>query len=188
MEDKEVDQRLVDDITLYYIEKKRLFLKNYNLISTPAENENFREAARLCDELEMDPAIFVQLLYDRMGDKKAFFSSKHLRGTAAKTYLTCKKGETEFTWKIEITNDTVDPEAIFNYQKELAMVYISRGEDPASVLIDSSLKFFAWFRILATPNPVPEIIDKYKHIAKKELTSKLLDFFKKEGLDLNRLQ
>jgi hypothetical protein len=53
--------------------------------------------------------------------------------------------------------------------------------------MDSSLKFFAWFRILATPNRVPEIIDKYKRIAKKEMTSAILTFAKEQNLDLDRL-
>jgi hypothetical protein len=188
MQNKEVDQRLIDDITYYFVEKKRLSSKGYNFVNTIADSEHILEAAKLCLQFEMDPAVYVQVLFDRMGDKKAFFSTKCLQGTAAKKFLETKKEEVSDSWKVEITNDTIEPEDMWNYQKQLAMVYIRRGEDPASVLLDSSLKFFAWFRILSTPNRVEPIIAKYKHIAKKEVTSKLLDFFHKEGLDVNRLQ
>jgi hypothetical protein len=188
MQNKEVDQRLVDDITYFYVEKKRLGSINYNLVKTKADEDNLDEAARICAEYEMDPAIYVQLLFDRMGGRKAFFSTKCLQGTAVRGFMKQYREEDNGdSYKIEITNNTLEPKDIWEYQKALAMIYIRKGEDPASVLMDSSLKFFAWFRILATPNRVESIIAKYKHIAKKELNSRLLEFFKQEGLDTDRL-
>ena len=186
MSNKEVDNRLIDDLVFYYEEKKRLTVKNFKHRDTIADNEYFRRAAALCVEYELDAATFVQIMYDRMETKKEFFSPKCLQGVKAKFFLEENKDDSA-SWKIEITNASLDPSQLWRYQHELATRYISRGESVESVLMDSSLKFFAWFRILATPDRVPEIISKYKHIAKKEMTSRLLEFARSENLDVDRL-
>jgi hypothetical protein len=186
MATKEVDKRLIDDLVFYYEEKKRLTNKNFKYRDTPADRSYFQEAGELCEAHELDPATYVQLMYDRMETKKEFFSPKCLQGVKAKYFLEEHKNNFD-SWKIEITNASLDVSALWRYQHELATLYIRRGESVESVLIDSSLKFFAWFRILATPNRVPAIIDKYKNIAKKEMTSKIIEFAKSENLDLDRL-
>jgi len=185
MRNTEVDERLVDDLVFYYEEKKRLTSKDYKHFDTVASSEHFKEAALLCAEFELDPATYIQIMYDRMGDIKKFFAPEHLRGTKARFFLSDKKDNSGL--KIELTNHNLPIEEIWRHQHEMAMVYVIRGEPVESVLIDSSLKFFAWFRILATPNRVPAIIDKYKKIAKKEMTSSILEFAKSENLDLDRL-
>jgi hypothetical protein len=185
MQNKEVDKKLVDDLTFYYEEKKRLTSKDYRHIPTEASNAHFREAAALCEEFELDPATYVQIMYDRMGGIKKFFSPEHLQGTKARFFISDKQDNGGL--KIELTNHNLPISEMWRHQHEMAMVYVSRNEPVESVLMDSSLKFFAWFRILATPNRVPEIVDKYKRIAKKEMTSAILAFAKEQNLDLDRL-
>jgi hypothetical protein len=184
MQNTEPDRRLVEDITFFFEEKKRLANKNYKYISTIADDAYLVKAAKLCLEHQLDAATFVQKMYDRMGEQVGFFSPKCLQGTKAAFSLS---QDDLHTWKIEVTNATLSPEDMWRYQHELASKYISNGESVESVLIDSSLKFFAWFRILATPDRVPSIITKYKHIAKKEMTNGLIAFAKSEQLDLDRL-
>ena len=181
------DNRLVDDLIFYFVEKKRLSIKNYNYISSAKWDKYFEEAAKLCEKYELTAAIYVQKLYDRLESKKQFFSPEHLRGGNVEKMLENEKTDAEDSFKIEITNATLDPADIWKYQHELAMRYIKRGEPVRSVLMDSSLKLFAWYRILSTPERDPEVIKKYKHIAKKEMTSALQDFAREEGLDLDRI-
>jgi hypothetical protein len=53
--------------------------------------------------------------------------------------------------------------------------------------MDPRLKFHAWFRILATANPEPDIINKYSDTARAEMTPELLAFLKQNNLDLDRI-
>jgi hypothetical protein len=53
--------------------------------------------------------------------------------------------------------------------------------------MNSSLKFFAWFRILSTPDRYEPIISKYKHIAREELTQSIIDYARDAGLDIDRI-
>jgi len=183
---QEPANRLVEDITFFYIEKKRLTNKAFTYIATPANEAYIQKAAALCIEFELDAAAYIQIMYDRMGTKKEFFTTKCLQGDKAKYYLASEK-ENYTDLKVEITNANLDPADMWRHQHELAMLYIRRGESVESVLMDSSLKFFGWFRILATPNRYQPIIDKYRHIAKKELTGRLMDFMQSENLDMDRL-
>jgi hypothetical protein len=187
MQKKEVDKELFDDIVFYYEEKKRLTIKNYQHRGSEIDNAYFKEAAELCNEYELDAASYVHMLFERMGNKKEFFTPKCLRGTAVKHFLASRITDPSDTYKVEITNATLDPKGLWEFQHELAMRYIKLGRSVENVLMDSGIKFFAWFRILATPNAVPAIIDKYKHIAKKEMTSKIMDFARSQNLDLDRI-
>jgi hypothetical protein len=174
---------LADDLLYYFEEKKRLTNKNYRYVRSAENDKYLKEAAALCKELHMHPGVFVSNLYEDMGKHKSYFSPKHLRGPNVKKKFT----ENIEDYRVEITNDTIEYEDLWRLQHELAMLYIRQGESTESVLKDSSLKFFAWFRILATPRPNPEIIDKYKRIAKKEMNPRLVEFIRKEGLDLDRI-
>jgi hypothetical protein len=182
-----VDRLIVDDIIFYYVEKKRLSIKNYNYTPLPKWDKYFEEAATLCDKYRLTPVMYVQKMYDRLGDKKHFFTPEHMRGGNVEKMLENEQTSQDDKYTIEITNSTLAPADIWRYQHELAMRYIKRGESVHSVLMDSSLKLFAWYRILSTPERDPEIIAKYKHIAKKEMTPVLLEFVKQEGLDVERI-
>ena len=181
-----MEKHTLDDIVFFYTEKKRLTNKNFKYIDTPSNQNYMKLGAVLCEELKLHPGVFVQTIYDNMGDAKAFFSPKHLQGKNVKKLFESKDNGLD-SYRVEITNATLEYEDIWKYQHELAMLYIKNGEAPESVLLDSSLKFFAWFRILATPDKYPAIIKKYKHIAKKEMNPRLLAFAKAEGLDIERI-
>lgn len=183
---KEADQRIKEDLEYEFTSKKRLSIPHYNYVSTHAGDAHFREAALLCKDSNLHPAQYMQIMWERMGDKKEFFNTAHLQGPGAKQAIKeyFKNGD---NYDVEITNVNLEYGDLWNYQKELAMRYIRNGRDIKSVLMDSSLKFFAWFRILITEKREPEIIDKYKHIAKKEFTRGLLDFAKQHNLDVNRI-
>jgi hypothetical protein len=187
MPDKEVDKELVDDLKFYYIEKRRLTNKNFNYIPTQNDDSYFQKAAQLCEKCELHPGKYVNLLYDRMETKKEFFKPQCLQGTKVEHFLVdYNSGATE-SYEVEITNATIDYQSLWTHQHELALRYIRQGEDVSSVLLNSSLKFFAWYRILSTPRPVPAVIEKYKLIARKELNNRLTEFIKSENLDISRI-
>jgi hypothetical protein len=186
MQIQETDPRLIEDLIFYFNEKKRVTLKNYNHVCSSTDVKHFSAAAALCKKHELDAATYVQLMYERMGDKRTFFSPMHLQGKNVECFLEDRK--TNDTYKIEITNISLEPKDIWEQQVALANVYIRHGENPNDVLLSSSLKFFAWFRILAPPERNEAIIAKYKHIARKELTNKIIDFAEKEGLDIDRIR
>lgn len=181
-----VDERTLEDIVGYYIEKKRLTNKKYLYIPADKYTENFKEAARLCTRHELHPARYVNVIYDNL-EKKEFFSPSHLCGAGAVKAIQ-KVLETGNDYKVEITNATIDYADVWQQQRNLAMIYVKHGESVESVLMDSSLKFFAWYRILSTPEKNMEIVSKYKRIARDELNRNLTEFIKAQGLDLDRIK
>lgn len=172
----------------YFEEKKRLTNKHYRYVASSKYDMYLDESALLCAQTNQHPATYVHLLYDRMGGKKEFFSPEHLRGKQVKFFFEeILDPEKNTSYEIEITNNNLEYSKIWVQQHDLAMCYIKHGEPVESVLLDSSIKFFAWFRILATPDRCPSIIEKYKKIAKKEMTPGLLKFIQSENLDGDRL-
>lgn len=186
MDIQETDPRLLEDLIHYFNEKKRLTIRNYVHRSSEKDEKAFATAAKLCKQYELDPGTYVQLIYDRFGVKPAYFSPMCLQGTKVVHFLEDRKKE-DNSYIIEETNASLTPEKIWNQQKSLAMIYINNGESTASVLMNSSLKFFAWFRILSTPDRYEPVIDKYKHIARKELTTSITEYAKSSGLDIDRI-
>ena len=180
------DQRILEDILGYYVEKKRLTNKKYRYIPSDKYTENFIEAARLCTRHELHPAKYVNVIYDNL-EKKEFFSPAHLCGAGAVKAVQ-KVLEAGDNYKVEITNATIDYADVWQQQRNLAMIYVKHGESVESVLMDSSLKFFAWYRILSTPEKNMEIVNKYKRIARDELNRNLTEFIKAQGLDLDRIK
>lgn len=186
MDIQETDPRLIEDLIHYFNEKKRLSIRDYSHRCSQEDEKYFKEAAKLCKQYELDAATYVQVMYDRMGDVKAHFAPMHLQGKKAE-HLLLERKENNTGYKIEVTNASLTPEDIWNQQMALARVYINNGESVADILKNSSLKFFAWFRILATPDRCEPVIEKYKNIARKELTRSIIEYANNSGLDIDRI-
>jgi hypothetical protein len=181
------DVSLESELIYYFEQKKRLTSKTYRYVSNIKWDKYFEEAAELCKKHALPAQVYMQRVYDRMENKKEFFSPQHIRGSNVDKYLSLPSVVEEETYIVEVTNDNLSYDSLWKQQHDMAMRYINRGESVESVLIDSSLKFFAWYRILSTPKAYPEIIKKYKHIAKKELNPRLRDFIEKEKLPIERI-
>jgi hypothetical protein len=184
--ENEPDQRMIDDILGYFIEKKRLLNKQYLHIEAEAAYEYLKEAAALCKQFELHPAKYVDILYERMAKHKHFFKLSCLAGKEVKKYLTDELNNID-AYKVEITNATLDYADVWRQQENLANAYTRRGEPIESVLADATIKFFGWFRILFTPQRDPEIVHRYKKIARKELNSALKAYIISKNLDLSRI-
>lgn len=184
--ENEPDQRTIEDILGYFIEKKRLLNKQYAHIETTAAAEYLQEAAILCKQFELHPSKYVDILYDRMAKNKHYFKLSCLAGKEVKKYLTDEAANID-VYKFEITNTTLDYADVWRQQEDLANAYTRRGESIESVLSDATIKFFGWFRILYTPQRNPDIVDRYKKIARKEVTRALKAFIISKNLDLSRI-
>jgi hypothetical protein len=183
---KEADLRVIGDLVYEFVSKKRLVIPNYNYSPTYASDEHFKEAAILCEKFKLHPAKYIDIMWSRMGEKFSFFSSSHIRGPGANNAIK-EYFEAGGNYEVEITYANLDYNAVWAFQKELVVQYSRTGATFKDILTNSSLKFPAWFRILATENREPDIVDKYKHIARKELSNALLDFIKENNLDLSRI-
>lgn len=187
----EIDRETLDfsmrgDIIDNYISKRRLTVKNYNYRSTIKDELYFDEATVLCSSLNMHPAEYVKLCYERMGENVELFRPKHLRGEALDVFFKKREGDPD-SYKIEVTNATLPCEDFWRYHMEVAMRQMKLGRTMEEVLLDSSIKFDAWFRILVSPKPIQSVIDKYRQAAKKELNNSLIEFAKKHKLALGRI-
>lgn len=184
---EKIDPTTMADLEFAFGEMKRMSNKHYKYSSFGDNITYMRKAAIICDEMGLTPQKYVQILWERLGDKKEFFSPKHLQGDNVRKVLE-NYLDTEAQNRVELNNFNIDYDTIWRQQHELAMRYISRGEAVEAVLLDSSLKFFAWFRIMATPEPNLAIIDKYKAIAVKELTNPRLQRYLDEShMPLHRI-
>lgn len=187
MQNEEVNLQLVEDLKYYYIDKKRLLNKNATFIETKKNQDYMEAAAKICDELNMTAAAYIQFMYDKMGDLKAYFSPQHLQGDNAKKALRDKREKEENSYQVEIDNSTIPYDLLWTQQNELARRYMKIGYTAEDILMDASLKFFAWYRILSTTDANSEVIRKYKSIANKELTPRLIEFIKEHNLELSRI-
>jgi hypothetical protein len=183
----QVNSRIKEDLEYEFTNKKRLSLPKYSYFSTPAGENYFCEAALLCEKFNLHPAQYIDIMWKHMGDNKVeFFSPAHIRGNGALKAIN-EYFEENKNYEIEITNANIDYNDMWFFQKNSVMQYLQIGVPLKDILMDSSLKFPAWFRILSTESRDPDIIDKYKAIAKKELNNALIDFIKLNNLDMNRI-
>lgn len=186
LKEEDVHEQEIDDLVYSFEQKKSIHIKNYRHYLSTNDIDTLVLAAIACKKYKVSPAAFVQTVYDRLGKHKGDIRISHLSAKSVEKHFGGRE-EAVDELKIEITNSTLAYADIWQYQHELAMRYINNGETVESVLMDSSLKFFAWYRILSTPRPNYEIIHKYKHIAKEEWNSRLEKFAKSQGLDIGRI-
>lgn len=183
---RQPDPRTLEDIIYYYSEKKRLKNKGYKFISSEKVDYHIREAAILCEELEMTPAQYIQLIYDNLGPKQVeHFNLQHLHGTAAEHFFRDRNKNDSYV--VELTKENLPYEDVWGHMLELCRRQMKQGRAMEEVLLDSSLKLYGWFRILASPDPIPSVIENYKHIARLEMNNRLMDFIKESGLDVDRV-
>ena len=185
-EQQEPSLRTQEDIIYYFVEKKRLINRGYDFKHAKKTDECIEEAAKLCEKLEMTPAEYVQLLYDNMGDMQKYFSPYHLCGTAVEHFFRDRHKDQD-AYVVEMTKDNICYHDLWDHMFELCRRQMVVGRAMEEVLMDSSLKLFAWFRILASPDEIPEVTKKYKRIARLELNEKIIKFIKEAELDINRV-
>lgn len=194
MEQDETDERLMlealaADIKQKFIDK---LYDEYNGQSSFMGFHNARydkdwyDAAKLCAALDADPATFVNCQFRNGVDVKKLFPAYLKSSVARQNY-------------ISILSQVLSPQADWDIQIQYlqGQIYNAKREIE-NILMDDDIDFSAWFRILISVEPIPQVLAKYKERARKELgvnvvkvtkgyESKLLKFIKAKGLDYTRI-
>jgi hypothetical protein len=181
---KQKEMKLVDEITGHFIDKKRLSKRGYVFRGTPKTDQHFAEAAAICRDYDIAPALFVDMAYKRL-QKPEFFTPAHLSGTPLRMYIKNRvhsDGEPQCD-----SNYTITPEELWNYQNEMLKIYTSRGMSADTVLADPGVKFRGWFRIIASSEDNEVIKQKYRELANQELTNTLKEFLVSKSIDIRRI-
>lgn len=164
--------------------------EQYSRVRAQAENlpprpvgfvnmETMRKAATMCNNLKMEAAAFVEAQYDNAPEGKGFFPNMLLNRA-----LKSKPIEYE---ALEIKS--FFPEEIVEQQKNyLRNAITNKAFTPMQALLRDDIPLLAWFRIVITDTPVPEVIEKYRVKAKKEMYPPLYIFLQENNYDVSRLQ
>lgn len=181
-------QKTVEELVYYYEQKKRLHTKSYAYLSSEKNDKYFRDAAEYCIKNHVSPGSYISAVYDNFTGKKAFFGPKNIQSSVAEKHFKNLLADGGDFYTPELNNHNLDYDKLWNQQLDMARDYMSFGLKIEDILKDPKLKFFAWFRILATTQRNEEIIREYIHIAKKELNPRLVSYLRQNTeLDVNRL-
>ncbi len=160
-----------------YIYLRGTVQKNYAYHRSPAHMKAFVKAAKFCLESGLTAEEYSIALMDSLGNhRENFFPSYFGSSTANQYALTYKEDR------------AIPLDMILEQQKELLRIHVQKlKKDPIAALMDPRLKFYAWFRVVATREPNREIIGVYGETARKELTRGLAEFLRNQNLDVERI-
>jgi hypothetical protein len=182
------DPSIVEDLIHHYTIKRRITQSKYRYISTIETDKHIAEAALLCSKYRITPDRYVCIAYDNIGGKKEYFNTSYLSGPKMRKLLETETSPAaEGEYKVELTRANLSYMEIWEQQLDLASRLMRSGESLTSILMDPALKFYAWFRIMCTPDRIPDVVQRYKLIARKELNNKLKEFLTSQGMDVNRI-
>lgn len=141
----------------------------------------FQDAAKICAFIKADPYEYVQAQYD-------YYKKKEEKTGFFPTYLNAKFADDRYQQFKAIqfaqVHLTLDQE--FNMQHE----YLQRAiqyRPLKELLMDKMINFTPWFRICATIEPDPDVIERFGAYAKHQRHQALSDFLIAKGLDASRL-
>lgn len=183
-----------------YIAKRRIYSPSFHYIRSDKYDRIFLEAANLCLELNIDPLVYVESRYTFCTDKAKFFPTALIGSRSVIKKLTneeLSKDEPvkDLSKREEYKNavvyaevSAIPPDKLLAQQIDLLRQQVNNCKrDLNDILLDSELTLFGWFRILATKDRNEQVIEKYKKIAKAEVTPKMKKFLKEKGFDLERI-
>ena len=174
----------IDELIESFIYKQRILREHYVYPNSEANKQNMLAAARLCHKYNMHPSTFVRVIYDSLSYKaKANFTTAQLQSDTAEQKIRAFLNSPDS----ELNNTNIDYKELWAQQLADARKFMSYGLSCKEVLMDATLNFYAWFRLLATPNRDEDIIFKFGKTARLEMDDRLLRFIREEGLDLERI-
>lgn len=159
---------LKDRLRAAYIHYRRGKIPNYRG-GEDLEN-SLDTGARNCIAAKITPEDYCMALYQvYASDKVDNFWPNQLRGTKA----------LEIAKKYVANFERISYKQLWNTQLGLLKQALDRTQRSVEdVLYDHALPFSAWFRVVATVDPVPKIIERYGKEARAELTDELVAFLK----------
>lgn len=185
--ESKADPDLVSEIIYYYTLKKKETYSKYTFVANAGTKKDIDKAAILCAKAGITADRFVSIAYENFGGKKAYFTTSYLQGPKMTALLAFEKIAAENKANTELTRDVINFDDVWRQQIELANLFVKQGDAIEEILLDPSIKFYGWFRILATPTPVPAIMQRYRHVARKELTPRLKEYLKLNNFELDRI-
>jgi hypothetical protein len=184
--ENEPDQDIVEAVRQEYY--RRMNLAAVSNRPNPRLDTAAVKAARVCEELKVDPAIFVaaQLMaFSPHPGHDRFFATDLCTGKARENvaaYLSM--GSRGCTWE----------GSWLQQKKYLSMALNNTNRTIEEVLLDHNIGFSAWFRCLISKAPFPSVVKRYGYPAWQELQSRELRVFlewleRNEGVrfDLKRI-
>ena len=156
---------------------KGLKKSNYQLPRTERITEKFKEAAKLCIQLNALPEDFINA-------QAAYVDVDHLRIDDLSTDR-AKKNYEAFLGSRQLPIDR-----LYNVQMMyLKSQIVNAKRTVERALMDDDLHFQPWFRCCITREVVPEVMEKYGSEAKEQIKSPVLvKFLEERNLDYSRLK
>lgn len=152
------------------------------IYNDPSKFKTFIKASQLCEALSCDPRLYIRA--QKMFNEGEFFVNK-----------VCTERAEEFLQRyreeVVLPNNLDD---LFSMQVRYltnALEFTNRSLE--NILLDNSIQFFPWFRIIITSEPNQKVIDAYGETAKNQMNERLKAFLQtkkyKDGrpFDLSRI-
>jgi hypothetical protein len=170
-------EEMANSLEEQYVYLRSNVQKNYIYHRSPAHIKAFRKAAKFCLEAGFTAEEYSVALMDSLGNhRENFFPSYFGSSTANQHAMTYREDR------------AIPLDMILEQQKTLLGTHVLKlKKDPIAALMDPRLKFYAWFRVVATREPNHEIIRVYRETAREELTPALAKFLRDNNLDIDRI-
>jgi hypothetical protein len=130
--------------------------------------------AAFCAEYQLDPDIYIKAV-DKYKITPKLYPNQLKSKSALDIY---NKYLSEFQ-----SDDVLSLEI----QKKYLLEAIKNGRTVRSVLLDDSIDFEPWFRILITKDIISDIYCKYIDQAKEQASPNLISFLTRLGMDVGRI-
>ena len=155
-----------------FVRRKREGNPNYQ---HPPFGDVFPRLANDCIKYNLDPVDFIAAQFRDMKSEHVNLKSLFKAEARNKCIVhTCDRKISEID--------------IFNYCKEYLYEQIKNvGRSVEKILMDDTMNFPAWFRVVITKEPMIEIMTKYRYIARTELNDEIKQVCLDNKLDWNRI-
>lgn len=167
----DVYDKLVKDA---YIAYRRNSVPTFRLGTT--FDHHFVAAAELCNKYKVDPAVYIKA-------QIAWFQNYN-----QPLYANCVAHKNaEIALKQYLEHAHVPVSNLLEVYKSYIEDYLTSGYwQIEPLLLYDGIDIPAWFRIVASREPIPSVIAKYKQEAKKELNEEILTVLKQGQFDVSR--
>lgn len=156
-------------------EFKELFCKRKgHTIRDGKLNRSFEKASRMCESIGADPTVYIDAHFYGKDPSKIFIAFLH-GSNSEETYRKYRE--------LHVTKET----DMFEHFCGMLKRQLELGRRVEWILNNIDLPFPAWFRICISKEPIPSVMQKYKAMAKREMTEDVRNFLDEKGLDYKRI-
>jgi len=139
--------------------------------------EIFKKAAEICKAFELDPSVYIEAQFYWFGFQKM---------EVHPNMMAHKKAYEAYLQYVE--SSYISPEKIIEVCKgyiENHVIKLKRSLE--TILLDDDIDLPPWFRIVASAEAIPSVIEKYLIQARTEATPEVKKALEKEGFDIKRI-